>query len=291
MHVPSRPIRRSVRTAALLTLLAVAAVAALFAASALLAAPSAEVPTPDGLASSSHPNPDRWYKNPYPVFHWQPAHGVSGYSWLLTRLHTSVPDGDAEVGGGLSFAAKTDYATGLYPASVAVGDFNRDGIRDLAIANNAGGADASISVLLGNGDGSFAAKTDYATGGYPIAVAVGDFDSDGVQDLVAANNSDSTVSVLLGDGDGGFAARTDIATGVSPSSVAVGDYDRDGRPDLVTANWWDNTVSILLGNGDGSFREKTDFATSVNPQSVAVADFDRDGEAGPRDGEPTVPTP
>jgi hypothetical protein len=128
---------------------------------------------------------------------------------------------------------------------VAVGDFNGDGVPDLAVAN---GGSRTVSVLLGRGDGSFAAATNYAAGNYPASVAVGDFNGDGVPDLAVANFGNNTVSVLLGRGDGSFAAAIHYAAGSSPYSVAVGDFNGDGWPDLATANQNSNNVSILLND-------------------------------------------
>jgi len=89
-------------------------------------------------------------------------------------------------------AAFLSFDTGASPISVAIGDLNGDGNPDLAVAN---GAANTVSVLLGNGDGTFGTKTDFGTGGVPSSVAIGDLDGDGKLDLAVANGS-STVSVL-----------------------------------------------------------------------------------------------
>jgi hypothetical protein len=177
--------------------------------------------------------------------------------------------------GTTSFEPMVDYATGPIPFSVAVGDLNGDGKPDLAVAN---ANSNSVSVLLGNGDGSFAAKVDYTTGFFPESVAMGDLNRDGKPDLAVANTGSASVSVLLGTGDGSFAAKADYATGSNPASVAVGDLNGDGKPDLAVANDNSDSVSVLLGNGDGSFASKADYATGSNPHSVAVGDLNRDGK-------------
>src|SRR6266576_1256028 len=100
----------------------------------------------------------------------------------------------------VSFGAKTDFGTGSNPFSVATGDFNGDGKLDLAVVGGACGTD-TLSVRLGTGTGSFGAKTDFGTGGYPTSVVVGDFNRDGKLDLAVANQNDSNVSILLGNGD------------------------------------------------------------------------------------------
>src|SRR5713226_8016890 len=90
---------------------------------------------------------------------------------------------------GVSFIARRDFDAGSVPQSVSVGDFNGDGVQDLAVAN-AGSFPSdpgNVSVLWGNGDGSFQAARNFAAGTQPVSVAVGDFNGDGVQDLAVAN--------------------------------------------------------------------------------------------------------
>ena len=106
------------------------------------------------------------------------------------------------------------FATGAQPVSVAVGDFNGDGIPDLAVANNGSN---SVSVLLGNGSGGFGAATSYPVGSFPSSVAVGDFNRDGFPDLAVANNSSSSVSVLLNQ-----TPVTTTALGSSANPAAAG---------------------------------------------------------------------
>ena len=173
-----------------------------------------------------------------------------------------------------AFGAKTDFGTGSFPFSVAVGDFNGDGTLDLATANESSN---TVSILLGAGTGSFGVKTDFGTASGPESVAVGDFNGDGNLDLAVANIGGATVSILLGTGTGGFGAKTDFGTGSGPASVAVGDFNGDGKLDLAVANYLGDTVSILLGTGTGSFGTKTDFGTGSGPHSVAVGDFNGDG--------------
>jgi hypothetical protein len=143
------------------------------------------------------------------------------------------------------------YAAGPEPYFVAVGDLNLDGAPDLAVANYGGD---SVSILLGNGDGSFRAHVDYATGPAPTVVAVADFHGDGLQDLAVSHTNG--VSVLLGNGDGTFGPRVDYAGAGSGrfSGLAVGDLNLDGNPDLVRVNGDTNRGAVLLGNGDGTFR-------------------------------------
>jgi hypothetical protein len=171
-------------------------------------------------------------------------------------------------------ASPAAYATGTMPFPVAVGDFNGDGILDLAVANWSGN---TVSALLGNSDGTFQTQVSYATDTSPCSLAVGDFNGDGKLDLALANTDSNTVSVLLGNGDGTFQAQVAYATGSTPQWVAVADFNGDGKPDLAVANNLENTVSVLLGNGDGTFLAGVTYATGVSAYSVAVGDFNGDG--------------
>jgi hypothetical protein len=176
------------------------------------------------------------------------------------------------VGAPLSTTAE-GFGVGIDPVSVAVGDLNHDGIADLVTANRGSN---TVSVLLGNGDGSFGAKQDFETDTAPSSVAIGDLDGDGTSDLAVAEQGSNTVSVLIGNGDGTF-WWYGFSVGESPRSVAIGDLDGDGAPDLVVANQGSNTVSVLLGSGYGDFGAKTDFATGSEPTSVAIGDLNGDG--------------
>jgi Ca2+-binding RTX toxin-like protein len=175
----------------------------------------------------------------------------------------------------VSFATQTNFATGAYAASVAVGDFNGDGKLDLAVANY---GSANVSVLLGNGSGSFSAQTTFAVGSRPVFVAVGDFNNDGKPDLVVANSNSDNVSVLLGTGSGGFSAGTGFPTRDQPFSVAVGDFNGDGKSDLAVANGNDSSVSVLLGTGSGGFGAQSILSVGNSPRSMVVSDFNGDGK-------------
>src|SRR5712692_8123290 len=125
---------------------------------------------------------------------------------------------------------------------------------------------------------SFEEARNFEVGSRPLSVAVGDFNGDGVQDLVVSNRESNDVSVLLGNGDGSFQALRSFAAGSSPASVAVGDFNGDKVLDLVVANdLGSTTVSVLLGNGDGSFQAPQSFGDEDGATSVAVGDFNGDG--------------
>ncbi len=147
--------------------------------------------------------------------------------------------------GDGTFGPQTDFGTGRYPLSMAIADLNADGRPDLVTANSYSLGN-TVSVLLGNGDGTFGTKTDFGTGSYPVAVAIADLNSDGRPDLAVANENPNTVSVLLGNGDGTFGTKTDFGTGSVPFALAIADFNADGRPDLAVANSGSSTVTVLL---------------------------------------------
>jgi hypothetical protein len=170
------------------------------------------------------------------------------------------------------FIPFTPYPVGTNPDSVAVGDFRHDGILDLAVANLRSN---TVSVLLGDGEGTFRNATNYSVFA-PTSVTVGDLRRNGILDLVVAHES-SGVSVLLGNGDGTFQPAVDYSVGSLPVSVAVGDFSRNGILDLAVANEQSDTVSVLLGNGDGTFQAATTYSVGSLPTSIAVGDFRGDG--------------
>ena len=187
----------------------------------------------------------------------------------------AVPADVGAQGNVIFWRPQSDYATGNTPAGVAVGDFNGDGNLDMAIVNQ---AQSTVSVLLGNGDGTFAAHVDYATGNTPVAVAAGDFSGDGKLDLAVVNKLGNSVSILSGNGDGTFKPHADFACGSTPVAVVAGDLNGDGKLDLaVVNNTSQGSVSILLGKGDGTFPAPVSYITGSLPVALAVGDFNRDG--------------
>ena len=176
--------------------------------------------------------------------------------------------------GDGSFRPALKFQTGRSPESVGVGDFNGDGILDLAVANT---QDDTVSIFLGNGDGTFQMQSTLASGSAPVSVVVADFNADGIADLAIADTNEADVSVLLGNGDGTFQTRMTFATGSSPQNLVAADLNHDGVVDLAVANTRDNTVSVLLGNGDGTFQGQLISSTGAGPYSIAVGDFNRDG--------------
>src|SRR5262249_35124266 len=141
-----------------------------------------------------------------------------------------------------SFGPPANFPVGSTPYSVAVGDFDRDGKLDLVTANFNSN---TVSVLLGNGDGSFQKAADYSAGLNPVFVAVGASNGGGKLDLAVSDWGGRAVSVLPGNGDGTFQPAVTYAVRENPGGIAVGDFDRDGTPDLAVSGWNSHTVNVL----------------------------------------------
>ena len=160
------------------------------------------------------------------------------------------------------------------PIGVVVEDFNGDGLLDVATANTEAG---TVSVLLGNGDGTLTPHLDYATDpGLTDLVAV-DLNDDGVLDLVTANSETDTVVVRLGSIEGTFADGVSYPTGTGPRQILFGDWNGDGTWDLATRNETASSVTLLFGAGDGTFGGSPELPTVGAPTSMAVADLNGDG--------------
>ena len=186
------------------------------------------------------------------------------------------------------FAGMVDFETSSTSNCVAIGDLDGDGKPDLAVAND---DSATVSVFRNTattgsiGQGSFAARVDFATGNTPTSIAIGDLDGDGKPDLAVTNSGSATVSVLRNTATigsistGSFAAKLDFATGNSPTSIAIVELDGDGKPDLAIGHGF--TISILRNtatNGNVSFASKVDFAIGEFAGQIAIGDLDADGK-------------
>jgi hypothetical protein len=195
---------------------------------------------------------------------------------LVVTLRLVLSLGNLAHAATIAFQTAVNYRVGTGPRAVAFADFNGDGQLDLAVANS--GVlnsvvidDGGISVLLGNGDGTFQAAKSFTAGKNPFALAASDFNRDGKSDLVLIDGSG--VGVLLGNGDGTFGPVTYFPTASGPHSLAVADLDGDNIPDLVVAA---SSLSVLLGNGDGTFQSHVDYPGPAG--SVAVTDVNGDGK-------------
>lgn len=170
------------------------------------------------------------------------------------------------------------------PQGIVAGDWNGDGKQDFAVTNYSG---ASVSIFLGNGDGTFIGPTTIAVSSNPLGIEKGDFNRDGKLDLAVvtkAASSAGTVTILLGNGSGNFSVQTPIAAGNHPKYIAVGDFGtapgtpaRDGILDLAVTLNGQGAIAIFYGNGAGSFAGPTLLSTDPKPQGIVAVDVNGDG--------------
>ncbi|MEE9442394.1 MAG: FG-GAP-like repeat-containing protein [candidate division Zixibacteria bacterium] len=181
--------------------------------------------------------------------------------------------------GDGTFATPVDYYVGENTHSVFSEDFDRDGYPDLVVSNyNSSSCVGVVSVLINNGDGTFAPPVNYVAGGCPQSVFSADFDGNGSPDLAVANAGSDDVSVLINNGDGTFAAPVNYPVGNYTVSVISADFDGDGCLDLAVVGFWTYDVSIMINNCDGSFAPPVSYPVGALPTSVFAADYDGDGD-------------
>lgn len=197
------------------------------------------------------------------------------------RVKVLLGNGDGTLTEGGQYKSAKDGNS----VTLASADFNNDGNLDVAVVNTGININGDVSVLLGNGDGTFGKPRSNAPGGVPLFVATGDFNHDGNMDMAVTLNNPGQVAVLLGKGDGTFKPAVPYAVEVGPQDLAVADVNGDGKPDLIVVNECGHadgcrqgTVSILLGNGDGTFQTQQSYFVGVFPLDVAVGDFNKDGK-------------
>jgi len=184
--------------------------------------------------------------------------------------------------GGFSPALGSPFPAGPSPNDIAVGDFNRDGRLDLAFANH---GTQHLTVLLGDGKGRLApaphSPVTVAVRPHTHGIATGDFNGDGIPDLVTESWAENRLELLFGDGHGNFATPgAYVSVGRHPyQRVRVADLDGDGKADIVSPNLEGDDVTILLGDGRGGFRQPpgSPFRCGDSPFSVAVGDVTGDG--------------
>jgi uncharacterized repeat protein (TIGR01451 family) len=212
--------------------------------------------------------------------------GDTQYQSSSSSVVAQVVNSQAQNG----FQAAVAYGLGVTsPSGVVIADFNGDGKADIAVSNSS--ATSKVTMLIGNGDGTFKTPgTNYSAGGNgsdPFAIAAADFNNDGMLDVVVANNGTSTVSVLINNGTNvsgnvNFKAPLNLGAGSHPQHLAIGDFNGDGSPDIAVADFSTGTagtVAILLGNGDGTFQSAKTTSVGGNPRALAVRDFTGDGIA------------
>jgi hypothetical protein len=183
----------------------------------------------------------------------------------------------------LSFVAPVNYPTDAGPRSAVVGDFNGDGIPDVAVVN---AYSNTVKVFLGNGHGAFHAGGSMTIGRNPLSAAVGDFNGDGELDMVVADDyAGGPIQLLKGNGDGTFQAPVNVFSSLSftPLSLAVGALTASGNLDVVITGRVSSStgsfgeVVILPGRGDGTFGTPYLVRVGTFPNSVVLGDFNHDG--------------
>ena len=179
--------------------------------------------------------------------------------------------------GTFTASSQNPIATGNMPYKVVIAEVNTaDRFPDIVTGNQ---NDASVSVFLGNGDGTFRARQDFAAGGPVTDVDVGDLDGDRKPDIVTGNGSSASFSVLPGNGDGTFQGHQDHPADSRVGGIALGDLDEDGMLDVAVANNGTNVYGIYLGKGDGSFAAPVYYEANngAGPANIQLIDMDGDG--------------
>ena len=212
--------------------------------------------------------------NPYAIIHGD--FNGDGKQDLATADQYSSQASILLGNGDGTFGAHEEYssATGGAPVALATGDLNGDGKLDLVVVNY---KTNNVSILLGNGDGTFKTHVEYATGNGPMGVAVGDLNGDGKLDLVVANSIDNTVSVLLGNGDGTFQTAVPYATANTPTCVVLGNFGTTDTLDVAIATSG-GLASVLLGNGNGTLQNKVNYTIGLGAVAIAAADLTSSGK-------------
>ena len=209
--------------------------------------------------------------------------------------------------GGGTFGAASNFPAGYTPAAVAIADMDGDGKPDIITSNN-GNTKPSVSILRGNGDGTFQVNTDYAAGNITLGLAIADMNGDGRPDIVIGNlftppapMTGNVPNVPMGDGfsvlinqGGGKFTQIDSPAYQRVTAIAVGDANGDGKPDIITLDggyYSENPiigrppvynsgigVSVLFGKGDGTAQIAKVYSAGSYAGALAVADVNGDGK-------------
>jgi hypothetical protein len=174
------------------------------------------------------------------------------------------------------------YALGTEPVYISAGDFNNDGNLDVVVANEGIIGPSSISVFLGNGDGTFQPPTNLPlpTDAAPSDVEVADLNGDGNLDIVSCNNNELYLSVYLGNGDGTFQAPSRVYSSFAPLSIRTMDFNGDGIPDIAILSQGNYDVGVVAGNGDGTFQPAVFFGAGSLPYTMAAGTLIQGGKPG-----------
>jgi FG-GAP-like repeat/FG-GAP repeat len=229
-------------------------------------------------------------------------YGVGGYAWTAPLVADFNGDGLADVvvsddlynlaylqgyGEGTFKAAPTyslpnSFNQDGYTYSVVSGDFNGDGIPDVAVGQDDNYGSTGVTIYLGKGDGTFLTGVSYGPSSDMGELAVADFNGDGILDIAAIDWNTQRVQIFLGNGDGTFTVGAllpaDTNNEPGPSGLVVGDFNKDGKPDIAVSNY-DGNVGVLLGNGNGTFASVVSYPAGegLGADAIAAADVNGDG--------------
>lgn len=176
-----------------------------------------------------------------------------------------------------SFILNTNNLINLsWAQNAAYGDFNGDTFVDIASANHPLLNNGYVSILLGNGDGTFGSANHIPISKEPGSITTGDFNSDGIIDIITANPRTDDITILIGNGNGIFSIDTSFMVGDGNDFIKSYDFNQDSKLDIITSNSWGDSFSILLGNGNGTFGPIVYITASDAPSKFELADFDND---------------
>jgi len=199
--------------------------------------------------------------------------GVAGNNQISVSLDTQTTMG----------SSTTNYNVGTSPVSLLVADFNNDGKPDVAVLNQgSSGTAGSVSILIGNGDGTLKAATSANVGVGPVSMTSRDFNGEGRADLAVVNATDNTVTILLANADGSMRAGNTYTlpggTNQGATTIVSADFDGDGKPDLMVRSL--QGFILLKGKGDGTFLTAQTVASNPNymTEYLAAGDFNKDGK-------------
>ncbi len=199
---------------------------------------------------------------------------ISGYSGMTVLLG----NGDGTYRPGTNYPTTSNTAD-----PIQTGDFNGDGIVDLALTSqfNSDYSGGTVSIFLGNGDGTFQPEIAYTTPGFAVSTVAGDFNRDGILDVAVLQFYPMQISVAFGNGDGTFGPSVNYPVGYddfSAYSIATADFNGDGALDLVEINQQDESAEVFLNSGSGVFSLSVNLQTDLGPQWVTTADLNGDGK-------------